>query len=223
MNIKKFIKENYKFILLIILIVVLFNLKLPYYILAPGGTINVTDRVEMEGYNKDRKGSLNMLYVSEYEATPASYVFAKLKDWDTHKNDERQIADESLEEIEERNRIMRDNSLDIAMMVAYTEAEKEINIKSKKNVVTATTSDNGLKVGDIILKVDEKECENIDDIKKIINSKEVGDKVVFDVLRGNKEIKVESKIYLEKVISNYRLNAIYKHKIGEKRLLFLRF
>ena len=30
-----------------ILIVLFFNVKLPYYIMAPGGTINITDRVVM--------------------------------------------------------------------------------------------------------------------------------------------------------------------------------
>ena len=102
--------------------------------MAPGGTINITDRVEMEGYqNKD--GSLNMLYVSEYEGTPATLLVAKLKSWDIEKNEERQISDESISDIEKRNKIIRDNSLDIATMVAYTEAGKEITIKDKKNVV----------------------------------------------------------------------------------------
>ena len=71
MKIKEFIKENYKFIILMIMIVLFFNIKLPYYIMAPGGTINITDRVVMDNYNKSSKGSLNMLYVSEYEGTPA--------------------------------------------------------------------------------------------------------------------------------------------------------
>ena len=88
MKFKQFIKENYKFLLLILLIVLFFNVKVPYYIMAPGGTINITDRVEMEGYqNKD--GSLNMLYVSEYEGTPATLLVAKLKSWDIEKNEER--------------------------------------------------------------------------------------------------------------------------------------
>jgi PDZ domain-containing secreted protein len=49
--------------------------------------------------------------------------------------------------VEKRNKIMRDNSLDIALMVAYSKAGKNINVKDKKNVVIATTEDNSLKVG----------------------------------------------------------------------------
>ena len=93
----------------------------------------MTDRVEMEGY-KNENGSLNMLYVSEYEATPASLLWAKLSGYDISKNADRQISNESVEEIETRNKIMRDNSLDIATMVAYNKAGKQIDIKSKQNI-----------------------------------------------------------------------------------------
>lgn len=189
-------KENYKFLLLILFVVLFFNIKLPYYIMAPGGIINITDRVEMEGY-KSSDGSLNMLYVSEYEGTPAALLLAKLRTWDIEKNEDRQIADESAKEIEKRNKIMRDNSLDIATMVAYTEAGKEITINSKKNIVIAVTSSNGLKVGDIILETDGRKCDDIKEIKKIITSKEVGDTITFKVLRDYKEEIIKSRVLLE--------------------------
>lgn len=196
MKFKQFMKENYKFLLLILFVVLFFNIKLPYYIMAPGGIINITDRVEMEGY-KSSDGSLNMLYVSEYEGTPAALLLAKLRTWDIEKNEDRQIADESAKEIEKRNKIMRDNSLDIATMVAYTEAGKEITINSKKNIVIAVTSSNGLKVGDIILETDGRKCDDIKEIKKIITSKEVGDTITFKVLRDYKEEIIKSRVLLE--------------------------
>jgi len=196
MKIKEFIKREYKFIIFVLILLALFYVRLPYYISAPGGIINVTDRVIMEGY-ENKSGSLNMLYVSEYEATPASLLWAKIFGYDIDKKEDRQISNESINDIEKRNKIMRDNSLDIATMVAYNKASKEISIKSKQNVVIATTSDNGLKVGDVILKVDNKECEEVDDIKKIIREKDEGDTISFKVLRGNKEKEVNSTVLLE--------------------------
>lgn len=196
MKFKEFIKQEYKFILLIISIILLCYVKLPYYIMAPGGTINITDRVEMEGYKND-SGSLNMLYVSEYDATPATYLLAKLRGFEIFSNEDRKISNESIKEAEVRNKIMRDNSLDIATMVAYTKAGKKIDIKSKKNVVIATTSDNGLEIGDVIKEVDGLECEEVEDIKNIIKSKEAGDTINFKILRNNKEKNIESKILLE--------------------------
>jgi len=196
MKIREFIKREYKFILFIVVILCLFYIKLPYYISAPGGTINVTDRVEMEGY-KNIDGSLNMLYVSEYEATPATMLWGKLFGYDIESNKDRQISNENMHEIEERNKIMRDNSLDIATLVAYTKAGKNINVKEKMNTVIATTSDNGLKVGDIILSVDNIECEEVTDIKNIIKSKEEGDIITFRVMRNDKEKEIKSKVFIE--------------------------
>ena len=196
MKIKRFIKENYRFLLLMMLIVLFFNIRLPYYIMAPGGTINITDRVVMEDYKKDNNGSINMLYVSEYEGTPASILMAKLRNYDIESNKERQISNESVKEINRRNTIMRDNSLDIATMVAYRESGKEITIKEKKNIVIARTLDNGLEVGDIILSVDGMSCDDVSEIKKVINRKEEGEYVTFKILRNNKEKEIKSKIVL---------------------------
>lgn len=192
-RIKKIIKENYKFVIFLVVLVCFFYIKLPYYIMAPGGTINITDRVVMDGYH-EKEGSLNMLYVSEYDATPASSLLAKIKGYDIEKIKERQISNESTSDIEKRNKLMRDNSLDVATLVAYQTAGKQITIKNKQNVVAATTTANGLKVGDIIKKVDGIECEDVADIKKIISNKEVGDTVIFTILRDQKEKEVQSTI-----------------------------
>ena len=197
MKIKNFIKENYKFIIVLILIVLFCTIKLPYYIMTTGGTINITDRVEMDGYQKEDKGSINMLYVSEYDATPFSYLLAKLRGEEINSNKERQISNESVEEINERNKIMRDNSLDIAVLVAYQEAGKNINIKSKKNIVMAKTTDNNFEVGDIILTVNDKVCDEVKDIKEIINNSVENDIIKFKVLRNEKELEIENKVVLE--------------------------
>lgn len=194
---KKILKENFKFILLMIILVSLFYIKLPYYIMAPGGTIDITDRVVMDDYQKKEEGSLNMLYVSEYDATPITYIVAKLRDWDTHSKEDRKISNESEKEVRERNKIMRDNSLDIATLVAYQEAGKRIEVKDKKNVVAATTEDNNLKVGDIILEVDGRKQDSVDEIRSLINTKEENDTITLKILRDNKEMKVESKVSIE--------------------------
>lgn len=197
MKTKKFIKENYKFIIVLILIVLFCTIRLPYYIMTTGGTINITDRVEMDGYQKEDKGSINMLYVSEYDATPFSYLLAKLRGEEINSNKERQISNESVEEINKRNKIMRDNSLDIAVLVAYQEAGKNINIKSKKNIVMAKTTDNNFEVGDIILTVNDKVCDEVKDIKEIINNSEENDIIKFKVLRNEMELEIENKVVLE--------------------------
>ena len=92
---------------------------------------------------------------------------------------------------------MRDNSLDIATLVAYKEAQKEITITEKRNVVIATTIDNGLEIGDIILEADGQVCEDIETVKKIISNKEVDDDITFKIIRDDKEKLVRSKVILD--------------------------
>ena len=88
---KKFLKENLKQIILIILIIVVFNIELPYYIEAPGGTINLTKRID-KNYQKEN-GSLNMLYVTEYRGNPVTVLLSKvIKSWDLYKISNQQVS-----------------------------------------------------------------------------------------------------------------------------------
>lgn len=65
-NFINFLKENYKSIIFLALLIFIVNLDFPYYIEAPGGTINLTERID-KNYDR-KKGSLNMLYVTNYKA-----------------------------------------------------------------------------------------------------------------------------------------------------------
>ena len=81
-KIKEIIKENYLFIPFYFVLVAVCLYPLPFYIYNGGGTIDVTDRVEIEnGYAS--RGSYNLCYVSELQATLPGYLLAKiLPSWD---------------------------------------------------------------------------------------------------------------------------------------------
>ena len=193
-KIKKFILENWGFLLSIVVVIFLFNYHLPYYINMPGGTININDRIECDSCS-DINGSLNMLYVSEYEATIATYLMSYIMpNWDLEEISTQQISDETQEEIYDRNRLMLDNSIDNAIYVAYKESGKDIDISDKRNVVIATTISNGLKIGDEILEIDGNKIEDINEIKDIINDSEVGAKLKFKIIRDDEEEEVEVEV-----------------------------
>ena len=206
-KIKKFFKENYKEIIFLLIMFLVINIELPYYIEAPGGTINLTKRIE-KNYDAS-KGSLNMLYVTEYKGNIVTVLLSKvIKSWDLYEIKNQQISDEDSNDIYIRNKVMLDNSINNATYVAYTEAGKDITIKDKENVVIATTKDNKFKIGDIILSIDDIEVENIKTIKEYLNSKNPGDTVELIVKRNNKEksIKVtldKDKIIGVSIITNY--------------------
>ena len=193
-KIKKFVVENWWFLLSIVIVIFLFNYHLPYYINMPGGTININDRIECDSCS-DINGSLNMLYVSEYEATIATYLMSYIMpNWDLEEISTQQISDETQEEIYDRNRLMLDNSVDNAIYVAYKESGKDIDISDKRKVVIATTISNGLKIGDEILEIDGNKIEDINEIKDIINDSEVGAKLKFKIIRDDKEEEVEVEV-----------------------------
>ena len=74
-KIKSIIKENYKFFVVLIVLGVVLNIKLPYYIYAPGGLIDVSKRISIED-SYDVSGSFNLAYVLEYRATIPSIIYA---------------------------------------------------------------------------------------------------------------------------------------------------
>ena len=195
---KRIIKENQWFFISLIIISILFCIKLPYYINMPGGTIEINDRIECKKC-KSINGSLNLLYVSESEATIPTYLISYLiPNWDLEKVSNQQVNNETMEEIYNRNRLMLEESIDAAIMVAYKASNRNIDIKGKRNIVIATTTNNNLKIGDEILEVDDKAIENTIEIRKLINAKKKNDKLKIKVLRNNKEKIIYVKVREEK-------------------------
>ena len=145
------------------LLIVVVNIELPYYIEAPGGTINLTERIN-EDYNK-KDGSLNMLYVTQYRGNVVTLLLGKIfPSWDIYEISNQQISNETSNEIYIRNKVMLDNSIQNATFVAYEHANIPITIKSKKNIVIATTKENGIEIGDFkILSLNE--LSNIETIQ----------------------------------------------------------
>ena len=204
---KKYLKENYKTIIFLIIMLLIIKVELPYYIEAPGGTINLTERIN-KNYNK-KDGSLNMLYVTEYKGNIVTVLLSKIiPSWDLYEISNQQISNESSKDIYNRNKVMLDNSIGNATIVAYQEAGKNIKIKEKKNIVIASTKDNNIEIGDIILSIDNKKVEDINTIKDYLSELEKGDTVNIKLKRNNKEknIKItldEDKLIGVMIITNY--------------------
>lgn len=204
---KKFLKENIKTIIFIIIMILIVKVELPYYIEAPGGTINLTQRID-SNYNK-KNGSLNMLYVTEYKGNIVTVLLSKIiSTWDLNEIKKQQVSNENSKDIYNRNKVMLDNSIGNATIVAYRYAGKNITIKDKKNIVIATTKDNDIEIGDIILSIDNKKVENITTIKEYLNTLNIGDTVTILLKRNNKEKEVKITLEDDKllgimIITNY--------------------
>lgn len=208
-KIKEFIKEEKKLLISLLISFLIFEIPLPYYVDAPGGVININDRISN---GNEINGSLNMLYVSEYRGNVGTVLTSLfMPNWDLEKKSEKQVSNESVSDIEKRDKIMLHNSIQNATFAAYNYADKEIDIKSYEHSVIATTKDNGIKIGDIILEVNDEKMESFSQLKEIIQNTEVGNKIKLKIKRNKKEKIIypevieedDSKIIGAVIITNY--------------------
>ena len=197
-KIKEFFKNNIKYILILVIVGIIANYPLPYYIEAPGGTIDITNRIDIDG-GYVSKGSLNLLYVTEYRGNVMTYLMGLvLPNFDIEKQEERQISNESAQDIYIRNRVMLENSIDNATILAYRYANKTVNITGYNNVILANYNDNDLKIGDNIISIDDVKVSNLIDIKNELDKKEANQTITISVMRDNKEHSFKIKLDDEK-------------------------
>ena len=195
-SIKKFFKENYKGILILVFIYLLFNFQLDFSIYSPGGLINLDSRIESKSEINKSKGSINMTYVKLVKGTIPTYLLAKvIPTWDIVSNDDI-TYDGDIDETIKIDKYYLYESISNAYMVAYNEAGIDYTIKKSNNYVTYIyeNAKTDLKLFDNIVKYDNIEFTTFTKMQKYITNKKVGDKITFDVVRNGKNIKCYAEL-----------------------------
>ena len=191
------LKENYKFLILLLLMIAFCTYEFPYYVDAPGGIINISSKMEVSnGYPS--KGSFNLAYVSEYKGTLPILLLANLKkDWDIVKKEDIILENETIEENNYRNQLLLKEANHNAIIVAYKNAGKEVQIKNQKLFVTYIAKDgkNDLKVKDQILEVNGISIQGKEDFDNAVKGAQLGDILKIRVLRDQKEKEVQAEVY----------------------------
>lgn len=186
---KNFIKENYKSLIVLIIIFLVFTIELPYSIYTPGGAVNLNKRITVvEG--EDVTGSFNMAYVSMVKGSIPFLLLSKVfPDWDIVKKEDLTAKGESMAELMIRERLYLQESIDNAIINAYKKANKELNITSLNNNVSyiSEESKTNLKVGDQIISVNGQNISSIDDLKAIVEALNENEKVDLKIKRKNQE------------------------------------
>ena len=153
-KIKCFFKNNYKGIIILVLLYVFMNFNLGVSIYTPGGLINMDERIESNDYIYNADGSINMTYVSLIKGTIPTYLLAKIiPTWDIVNNDDI-TYDGNLDETIKIDRYYLEESISNAYKVAYTDAGIDYKIKKSNNYITYIyeKSDTDLKLFDKIIK-----------------------------------------------------------------------
>ena len=174
-KILEFIKEEYKFIIFLILLYIILQYPLNYYIVTGGGTSDVSTRIEVANKYKE-KGSFNISYVTELQGTILTYGLSYIiptwerEDANLYKYNEK----ESIEDIEFRSNLDLLTSNGTATYWAYKLANKEIKEKLSINGNTYNT---------------------VDEYREYIQTLKENDEAIIKIKRKNKEKEIKTKIY----------------------------
>ncbi len=188
-KIKQILKENWRFFCLLIITIAIFTYEFPYYIDAPGGLMNVSDKIKIEN-SYESEGSLNLAYVSELKATIPTLLIAWLNpNWDIMKEEDILYDNETIKELTLRDRLLLQEALSNATIVGYEKAGKKIEKISEKVYVSYKTEEaiTTLKVGDQILKIENETIRNKEHLSEVISNLKENDKISITVLYEGKE------------------------------------
>lgn len=187
-------------IVAILVLFLCFNfIRVPYEIEMPGGVIDLSDRITVDGKDLKVSGSYNMAYVEVAQGSLLHYLLAKvIPDWEIVKiSDVVYGENESVEDANKRDVLLLEQSKDEAMLAALNAANEPYEItKTLNNVIYIdANADTTLEIGDNIIELDGVKVNNIDEVIAAIKEREVGDKVNFKVLRNNKEVEAPAVLF----------------------------
>lgn len=186
------------FSLLLIFVVFLSSFQLPYYIYKPGRADSLDEIVVVEdGYESE--GSMHLLTVSGYHATPIKYILGKILPFhEILPIDVIRDEDETDEEYMNRQLHMMEDSQNASTIVAYEAANKPIHIQNNGVYVVSTVkkmpATEIFENGDIIKKVDDLPIETADDLVSYVSKKQKGDQIMILFEREGKEKEASIEI-----------------------------
>ena len=193
------IKSNIILIVILVFFLCINFIKVPYEVEMPGGVIDLSDRITVDGKDLNVSGSYNMAYVEVAQGSLLHYLLAKIiPDWEIVKiSDVVYGENESVEDANKRDVILLEQSKDEAMLAALNAANEPYEItKTLNNVIYIDAkADTTLEIGDNIIELDGVKVNNIDEVIAAIKEREVGEKVKFKVLRDGKEVEATAVLF----------------------------
>lgn len=173
-----FLKKRWILIFLYFFVLGVCLIDLPYYIDAPGGLINVDDKIEFDG-KYESSGSINLAYVKEYNVNlPLLIASYFIDDWTLHKIE----TEEDLINYEEtliRDKLLNKESYASAVILAFQYAGKDVEILDSDIYVSHIyeEADTNLVVGDQILSIDDNPITKKSEISLYLNQLESGTRI----------------------------------------------
>lgn len=196
-KIKDFIVENYKQLIFLLIVFLLFWIELPYVVYRPGGVIDLSKRIEVEnGY--DYSGELNLSYVSMMKGNiPFILLSYVIPNWDLEKSETITYEGDSVSETIKKDKIQTESSIDNAIIASYKLTNHKLEITGYHNQIIYIVDDaeTTLKDYDDIISIEGETVTNLEHMKSIVNQYKEGDVLNLKVLRDKKETDATAKTF----------------------------
>lgn len=215
-KIKKYIKNNYKFIIFLIILTIILNIKTPYIISAPGGVIPLSDRVTVD--DKNISSNYYTSYVKVMDGKLAGVIASfVLPNWDLEKYKEYSgNTNLSYDELNKVEKMMMNEGNNTAIILALRKAGADYEITDEKYVVYYKLEKykNNLKIGDVINSCNDKKITILDDLYACINSTD--DNVKLGISRNDIDKDITVPIYKNKDKKLIGISIFHDYKVKSK-------
>lgn len=206
------IKQEYKLVIVLILILFLGLFHLPYNLYVGGGIISLEKRLEVENEYQE-SGSFNLCYVISSRATIPTYLLSYIFDWERESINDTKIDDnDNIDDMWEREKLYLQEANDNAIISAYQLTNEDITINKEVLKILYVDKDaiTDLKVGDTIVSINGIVINDFNDLRKVISSYNVGDKVNIIYLRDDKEY---NGYFIVQEVNNEKRAGLYLIKL----------
>lgn len=181
------------FVLIMAIVVFVSSYRLDAYISRPGDAYELSPFVEVDGRDEDDEGTLSLMTVTMFNATPALYVMAKFQEgYKVLSPDQVRSPHESDEEYNVRQlKLMSDSQVN-ALQVAFEQAGLPYEVSSNgvfiMNVLEGGAADGLLSPGDRLLEIDGNSYGSMEELLDYLSTKEAGDEVALVIEREERRI-----------------------------------
>lgn len=225
-KVKKYIIKNHNYLLFLIFLILVLNIKTPYVVKAPGGTLSLNKRIKIN--NKKIKSKYYTSYVTVLDGKVASLIAGFIMpNWDIVKyKDYSNNSSLTYDELNKSEHLSMKKGNNDAIIAAFDNANIKYSLSDSKVYVLYKYEefDNKLKIGDQIIKCNNLKISNYDDLN-MCTSNAKNNSVDLTVLRNNKEKNIKASLYDydgKKIIGvyifiDYKINSDYKIDIGASK------
>ncbi|OEG00351.1 hypothetical protein BHF71_00120 [Vulcanibacillus modesticaldus] len=212
---KSKVKRSQRFFIgIIILIFISFYIPVPYYVSMPGSAIELNSLVEVKGGYQE-SGNFMLTTVKVMPGTLSSFIYSQFsKNAELIPKEYIMSDDEDPEDYTKRQLKVMSESQQNSIIAAFNYLKLPIEVTDKGIVVmgllSGVPSEKILKVGDLIIEVDDREIKRTDDLLSYFKEKEEGEIINVTYIR-DEEIRT-SKIPLVNLVDDDQNN--FSKKVG---------